>query len=119
MPLGQLTVTPRQAQATAGDDWVMGFTLWESGKPKDLTGASISVDVRTLGQMPIISAVSQSSASTGADWASGRVTVVIPSASTGSLFRNDYFLEIEVQLAGLTTTWPLIPVSCERQTITH
>lgn len=117
---GRLNITPRQSAATSGDDWSLLFQLWDGAAAKDVSGSTIKATLRNLaGDSVLASPVSQSSASTGAAWASGLVAIVIPAATTSALDGTEYLLEIQVtSAAGLITTWPWVPIDVARESIT-
>ncbi len=117
MAKGQLAVTPAIARVTAGDDWLIGFTLWDNGAVAVLTGATIAAAVRDRSGNAVIAAVTQSSATTGATWAGGVVIIAIPSASTDVLTGTEYFLEIQATMSGAKTTWPLIALAVTQDVI--
>lgn len=114
---GILSVCPKTLDAVCGDDWWMSFTLYEDGLAVNLTSATIVASVRSLTDMAVIIAQSQSPGSTGANWAAGLIIVSIPSALTDGLTKMEYFLEIETFLNGRFKTWPLVEVEVIRTTI--
>lgn len=118
MATGQLAITPRAAQATSGDDWRLGLTLWEAGLVKNVSAATaIQAALRTTAGDTAIAATAQSSATTGAAWGTGIVVAAFAAAATAVLPAGEYLLEIEVTLGGVRTTWPLVPVTVTRGVI--
>ncbi len=113
MAKGQLSITPRVAAATVGDDWALGFTLYDGGTVKNVSSATISAALQTNAGATAIAATALSSSATGAAWATGVVVAGFTAAQTAALSDGDYFLEIEVTLSGAKTTWPLVPVSVQ------
>ncbi len=114
MAKGQLATTPRYARATVGDDWALGFTLWDNGAVKDVSAATIDAAILDQAGNEIISDTALLSTATGATWASGAVIVNIPSATTLALAPGEYRLVIQTTIAGNKTTWPFIPVEVQK-----
>lgn len=114
MAIGQLAVTPKRAMVSEGDDWCLGFTLWDNGAVKDVSGGTIKAAVQGLNGQVIIESVTQSSATTGAAWATGIVVIIIDADDTDTILPSEYRLEIEyTSAAGKRTTWPLIPIEVQ------
>lgn len=114
MATGQLSITPRAFQATSGDDWRLGFTLWEAGSAKNVSAATaIQAALRTTSGETAIAATAQSAGTTGASWATGIVVAAFTASQTASLPAGDYQLEVEVTIGGVRTTWPLAAVSVQ------
>lgn len=114
MALGQLAITPKRAAVSVGDDLNLGFTLWDDGAVKVLTGGTIKAAIQGLATNVIVAAVTQSSATTGASWGAGVVVIVIAAADMATVKPGEYRLEIEyTSSAGKRTTWPLIPLDVQ------
>ena len=102
---------------TPGDDLAISLTLYESGIPAVLTGATIYAAIQDgLGRQIVSSAV-QSSTATGASWPVGIVVCEFASANTTKLSPKDAWLEIEVIRGGKKKTWPLFPVEVQKGSI--
>lgn len=108
MALGQYSTAPRSHTAVAGDDWRLGVTLYDNGSAFAMTGATVNAYVYDRNGMRIAGPVSQSSGTTGADWANGVLVVAIPAATSDDcLPADDLELRINVILSGVIRTWVL------------
>jgi len=90
---------------TTGDDISWSVQLNKNGAPFDMTGATVNVAVVSQNKTQKLTAnIPQASGTSGADWSTSFVVVVIPSATTGAIaYTGPAFLEIEVDDGGKQT----------------
>jgi len=98
---------------TPGDDLAIVSDLYESGALANLSAATISACIQDGSGRRIIAPTAQSSATTGAAWATGRVVCAFSAALSVSLRVGSAWLEINVTRAGKRTTWPLIALDVQ------
>lgn len=103
-----------QAQViTPGDDIAIVQDLYEDGVLVNLSAATIDAVLQDGCGHELIPRVAQSSATTGAAWATGRVVCSFTAAASGNLQRGTVYLEINVTRAGKRKTWPLIEIEVQ------
>jgi hypothetical protein len=97
------------AEYFTGDDWTIPVTLKKNGSVFDVSGGTVTAAVVKLnGDTPtvLIDDTVQSEVATGADWTNGIVIVEFAKANTDISTTGDHWLEVQVEKAGKTETWP-------------
>lgn len=102
---------------TPGDDIAITRDLYEDGVLVNLTGATINAALQNARGQQYIATTLQSSSTSGASWATGRVVVAFTAAQSIALNRGDAWLEIEVIRSGKKKTWPLFLIEVQQGSI--
>lgn len=84
-----------------GDDWSIPGTITRNGTAVDLTGATVTAQLRTRTE----SADSTAFTVTVTDAAAGEVTLSLSDTVTAELRPGRYVYDVQVVLAGSTTTY--------------
>jgi hypothetical protein len=91
-----------------GDDWTIFATLQVNGAAVPISsGASVKAAIVSADHQSALSdVVTQSSATSGANWSTGFVAIVFPSEVTAEISLDGVaWLEIQVVDGGKTRTW--------------
>lgn len=108
---------PQAPIVTPGDDIALAQDLYENGALVNVSSATINAAMQDSRGRQLIATTAQTSAASGAAWATGRVVVEFTAAQSIALQRGDAWLEIEVIRAGKKTTWPLFPLEVQQGSI--
>jgi len=99
---------------TASDDIVVTAYLSSGGSDVNCSASTIKAALQNGKGSTLIAGTAQSSATTGAAWATGVVVVVFPRTITAGLCVGDAYLEIEeTTSAGIRRTYPLVALEVQ------
>ena len=96
---------PPAPLVTVGDDFTIPAQLYQNGAKASLASATINALLLDSTGTVLIPSTAQSSAYTGANWATGYVIVVFPKALTAALPVGDAYVEYQVTVNGSLQTF--------------
>lgn len=113
-----LRITGTPNLITANSDYLSTVTLWENGLTVDFSSGTVQCALQDSFSRVLVAATAQSSNSTGASWSAGVLAVVFTASQLSAMLNHDdAWLEIQVKIAGLKKTWPLLRLPCQSYVI--